>query len=105
MKSIPGVVAVVVDVDVAVDVDAEAEVTNSPISPDSRTISSWERSRSSRAGSGRADLPVNSSTNETRRDDPSECDDDFRPLDVTRTECSGRLWLDSRLGPILQIRL
>jgi hypothetical protein len=88
MKSIPGVVAVVVDVDVAVDVDAEAEVTNSPISPDSRTISSWERSRSSRAGSGRADLPVNSSTNETRRDadDPSECDDDFRPLDVMRTE-------------------
>jgi len=42
--------------------------------------------------------------NETRRDaaDPSECDDDgLRPFDVTRTDWSGRLWLDSRLvGPV-----
>ena len=67
----------------------EAAVTNSPISPASRTISSWVLSRSSKVGSGLADFPVSSSMNETRRDDadPSECDDDgFRPFDVTSAD-------------------
>ena len=79
-------------------------MTNSPISPASRTISSWVLRRSSKVGSGLADFPVSSSKNETRRDDadPSECDDDgFRPFDVTSADWSGRLWLDSRrVGPV-----
>ena len=68
---------------------ASEAVTNSPISPASRTISSCDLSLSSKAGSGLADFPVSSSMNETRRDaaDPSECDaDGFRPFDVMRTD-------------------